>query len=89
MPIAARLTSILALAAILWCGGTILVGLAGAQPAEQREAPPDKSRERPRLPPSGDSRVELAGGVGPSRPYCRIYFGCPPLPRGMAGNFHE
>lgn len=89
MPIAARLTTILALAAILLCGGTILVGLADAQPTERREAPTDKSRERPRRPPSSDSKVELAGGAPPSRPYCRIYFGCPPMPHGMAGTFQQ
>ena len=89
MPIAARLTTILALAAILLCGGTILVGLAGAQPAEQREAPREKSGGRPRPPPAGNSKVELAGGVGPSRPYCRIYFGCPTMPRGMAGTLQQ
>ncbi|MDP1748983.1 MAG: hypothetical protein Q8L22_05970 [Reyranella sp.] len=89
MPIAARLTTIFALAAVLLCGGPILVGLAGAEPAEQCEAPTDKSRERPRPPPSSESKVELASNTGPSRLHCRIYFGCPPMARGTAGTVQQ
>ncbi|MEK7751820.1 MAG: hypothetical protein AAB654_07885 [Acidobacteriota bacterium] len=93
MPSIARLTTIFALAAIQLCDGTILVGLAGAQPAEQREAPADKpmdkSRERPRPPPSNESKVELASDSKPFRQQCRIYFGCPPMTHVAAGTVQQ
>ena len=61
MPIFPRLTRITVLAAALSGGSTILTGLAGAQPAEEREAPAGKSRERPRPATSEAPTVELAG----------------------------
>lgn len=81
MPIFSRLTRITVLAAALSGGSTILIGLARAQPAEEREAPTGKPCERPRPAPSGASPVELASDSNSSRPQCRIYFGCPPAPR--------
>lgn len=81
MPIFPRLTRITVLAAALSGGSTILTGLAGAQPAEEREAPAGKSRERPRPATSEAPTIELAGDARPSRPQCRIYFGCPPVAR--------
>ena len=95
MPSIARLTTIFALAAIQLCDSTILVGLAGAQPAEQREAPADKpmdkSRERPRPPPSpsSKSKVELASDSKSFRQQCRIYFGCPPMTHVTAGTVQQ
>ena len=83
MPIFSRLTRITVLAAALSGGSTILTGLAGAQPAEEREAPTGKSRARPRPASSGTPAVELASDSKPSRPQCRIYFGCPPAPRPL------
>ncbi len=99
MPSIARLTTIFALAAIQLCDGTILVGLAGVQPAEQREAPADKpmdkSRERPRPSlspspsPSSESKVELASDSKSFRQQCRIYFGCPPMTHVTAGTVQQ
>lgn len=83
MPILSRLTRIAAFAVALSYGSTILTGLAGAQPAEEREMPAEKPRESPRPAPSGTLAVELASDSKPSRPQCRIYFGCPPAPRPL------
>lgn len=89
MPSIARLTTSFAVAAFLLCGGTILAGLAGAQPAEQREKPTEKPRERPRPPPSDEARVELASDFKPFRQQCRIYFGCPPMARPATGTVQQ
>ena len=90
MSIVARLTKAFTLAAVLLCGTTVLLGLAGAEPAEERAAPREKPRERPRpAPPSGTPTVELASDSGHSRPQCRIYFGCPPLARVAAGTIQH
>lgn len=78
MLIVARLAWVFALAAVLSCSVTLFAVTAGAQPVEERETPTGKPRERPRPPPSSPPAVELASDSKPSRPQCRIYFGCPP-----------
>ena len=89
MPSIACLTTRFALTAFLLCGGTILVGTAEAQPAEQREASTGETRERPRSPPSDASRVELVSYLRRFRQQCRIYFGCPPTARAATGTVQQ
>lgn len=66
MPIVARHISAIALAAILLCGGRVLIDLGGPAPVERVAKPQARSGA-------------LAIDTKPSRSQCRIYFGCPPV----------
>ena len=71
MPIIARHISAVALAAVLLCGGRVLIDLGWPAPLE-RVAKPQALSDA------------VAIDTKPSRSQCRIYFGCPPVFRVAA-----
>ncbi len=76
MPIIARHISAVALAAILLCGGRVLIDLAWTAPMERPAKPQVRSDAHAIDAKPFDAK--------PFRSQCRIYFGCPPVIRVAA-----